>query len=732
MAIEVSKNKRLFTLHTNNSSYQLFADNKNVLQHLYYGKKIEYGDDLTDLVYMTDMGFSGNPVEAGRDRTYSLDTLPQEVSGFGVGDYRDSMITIVHSNGSRAASFRYLEYTIIEGAYKVKGMPALYDTNQEQSQTLIITMKEVASDVFLELYYGVFEKENIITRAAKIINKGNDRIILERMLSMNMDMMLPKSDFISFSGRHVLERTPERVAITHAKLEIGSVRGTSSHHYNPAMIICDSTTTEDFGKCYGFCLAYSGNFIGVVQKDQKNTLRVQMGINPQGFRYFIEPLEDFMTPQVIMSFSSQGFTKLSHQYHDILREHMCRGRYKYEKRPVLINNWEATYFDFNENKLLSLAKQAADLGIEMFVLDDGWFGKRDDDYSGLGDWFVNEYKLGGGLGQLGSKINNMGLKFGLWFEPEMISEDSDLYRNNPDWAFRIPNREPNMSRWQLVLDMTRKDVRDYLFERLKDIIENAPITYVKWDMNRSICDVYSHISDAEHSGELYHRYILGLYELLERFHTAFPDILLEGCSGGGGRFDAGMLYYSPQIWCSDNTDAINRMSIQYGTSFFYPISSFGSHVSACPNHQTGRVVSFKTRGAVALSGSFGYELNLNQISEDEKNQIKEQLVQFNEYYELTHEGDYYRLNKPGSDDHVAWMFVSKDKKRAILTLVKTECEGNALPINILVKGLDKKQKYKCSLNNTLKSGAAFMQAGFTIPYQMQQYESAIIEFNAAD
>lgn len=727
MAIEIGREGRLFTLHTEKSSYQMFADEKGVLLHLYYGARIEENDELMDLLFLTDMGFSGNPVEAGRDRAYSLDTLPQEVSGFGVGDYRDSMIALVQPNGSRAASFRFCGYDVRQGAYEVTGMPALYDTSKEQSQTLVITMREVASDVMLELYYGVFEQQNVITRAAKIINQGNACMIAERALSMNLDMMFQKADMIYFAGRHVFERRLERVPIRHAKTEIGSVRGTSSHHYNPSMIVCDTTATEDAGNCYGFCLVYSGNFVGGVQMDQKDTIRVQMGIHPQGFCYHIEPGESFMTPQVIMSFSAEGLTLLSQQYHDVLREHMCRGRYKHEKRPVLINNWEATYFDFDEKKLLELASQAAELGIEMLVLDDGWFGKRNDDYSGLGDWFVNEQKLGGGLRSLGEKINALGMKFGLWFEPEMISEDSNLYREHPDWAFHIPYREPNRSRYQLVLDMSRSDVRNYLLERMTDIIENAPIAYVKWDMNRSICDVYSHVNDNANNGELYHRYMLGVYDLLEQFHRRFPDILLEGCSGGGGRFDAGMLYYAPQIWCSDNTDAINRLEIQYGSSFFYPISSFGSHVSACPNHQTGRSVPFATRGDVALSGSFGYELDLGQITEEERQQIKGQLQQFHTYYELTHEGDYFRLSTPG-EEWMAWEFVSKDKSQAMVTLVKTECEGNALPIHIRIKGLNKKQKYQCSLGGATKSGAAWMQAGITIPHQMKQYESIVIEW----
>lgn len=734
ISVKKKENEVLFTLSTNNSSYQMKADQHGVLLHLYYGKKINEEDDLSDLIVMTDMGFCGNPACVGKNRTYSLDNLPQEVSGFGVGDYRDSMIALLHDDGSRAAEFRFDSYEILDGSYKVDGMPALYDTSVTKGETLIITMREIASDVLLKLYYGVYENENIITRAAKIMNKGQRDITVEKLLSMNMDMMFFNPDMIYFTGRHAFERAPERVPVKHAKIEIGSVRGTSSHQYNPSFILCDSDANEDSGSCYGFCLVYSGNFVAAAQKDQKNQVRVQMGIHPDGFSYLLKQDEEFMAPQVIMSFSDNGFATLSQQYHDILRENMCRGKYKHEKRPVLINNWEATYFDFNGEKLLNIAKQASELGIEMLVLDDGWFGKRDSDFSGLGDWFVNEEKLEGSLKNLGENVNAMGMKFGLWFEPEMISEDSDLYRAHPEWALAIPGREPNRGRYQLTLDMSRADVRDYLLDRMTEILNNAPIMYVKWDLNRSICDMYSHASGKEHSGELYHRYVLGVYDLLERLLVRFPDLLLEGCSGGGGRFDAAMLYYSPQIWCSDNTDAVNRLTIQYGTSFFYPISSVGSHVSICPNHQTGRTVPFQTRGDVALAGSFGYELDLGKISDEEKEQVKEQIAQFHASYDLTHEGDYYRLSTLENDDFMAWAFVAKDKSRAMLTLVKTQSEGNPVPTHVYMKGLDKNKTYKCCLKNdisVINSGAAFVNAGITIPWIMMQYESVMIQFEEA-
>ena len=727
MAIKVSENGRLFTLQTKDSSYQMFADDKNVLLHLYYGEKIGE-ENLSGLIFCTDMGFAGNPEEAGPNRKYSLDALPQEIPGSGVGDFRDDMIEIRHADGSFAADFRFDSYEILDYSYAIPGMPALYDTEEEKGETLVITMTEKASDIVLKLFYGVFEKENVITRAARLENHGETAIELEKMLSFSMDLMYENYEMIYFSGRHAMERTAERIPVQHAKVEIGSTRGTSSHHYNPAVILCEEGAGETHGSCIGACLVYSGNFVAAAQKDQKNQTRFQMGIHPTNFCFHLEKGEAFDTPQAILSYSGTGLTKLSQQYHEIIREHICRGAYKHAKRPILINNWEATYFDFNEEKILKIAEQAQKLGIEMLVLDDGWFGKREDDNSGLGDWFVNEKKMNGSMAQLAEKIHRMGMKFGLWFEPEMISEDSDLYRAHPDWAFAIPGRVPNHSRNQLVLDMTREDVREYLLERLTTIVHDAKIDYVKWDMNRSVCDVYSHVAAQNRNGELYHRYVLGVYDLLERFLAACPDLLLEGCSGGGGRYDAGMMYYSPQIWCSDNTDAINRLSIQYGSSFFYPISTVGSHVSVCPNHQTGRVTPFRTRGDVALAGSFGYEMDLNKISEEEKEMVKEQVAAMHEYYELTHEGLYYRLTGLKKQDFMAWEFVAKDQSRALLTIVKTDAEGNMLPVHTKVCGLAEDKLYRCSLDQEVRLGRTWNRAGLTLHQVLEEYESIRVEF----
>ncbi len=488
------------------------------------------------------------------------------------------------------------------------------------------------------------------------------------------------------------------------------------------MILCSPDATEEHGGCYGLSLIYSGNFSMEIEMDQMDSVRAVCGINPEFFEYRLEPGEAFDTPQLMMTYSGSGLGRMSANFHSIIRHNLCRGKYKFARRPVLINNWEATYFDFNEEKILSIARQASELGIEMLVLDDGWFGSRDSDNAGLGDWFVNTDKLKGGLTDLVTGINGLGMKFGIWIEPEMVNEDSRLYREHPDWALTIPGRKPCRSRNQLVLDMSRSEVRDYVFDSIAAVLKSANVEYVKWDMNRSICDVYSAVLPKERQGEVYHRYVLGIYDLMERFTSSFPNILFEGCSGGGGRFDPAILYYSPQIWCSDDTDGIERLEIQYGTSFFYPISAVGSHVSAIPNHQTGRRTPLATRGVVAMAGSFGYEMDLNLLTEDEKEAVKAQVEDYKKYYDLIHNGDYYRLASPqGDSGFTAWQFVSGDKTRTLLNLVITHVRANAPDLWFKLRGLDPEKRYRLEEDGRIYSGSALMNAGISIPMIMGDY-----------
>lgn len=726
MAIIVDEKTGLFQLITDNTEYQMKADKYGVLKHLWYGEKT--GCDMEYLLDYPDVGFSGNIYDAGNDRTYSLDTLPLEYACDGVGDYRITAAAAVHSDGSCALDLRYKSYSISKGKYSIKGLPAVYA--DDDAETLEIVLQDKYSDIEVTLRYGILPKLDIITRCASIANKGSETVILTKAASLCLDIPLGKWEWVHFHGRHTMERVAERSELIHGIQESSSKRGTSSHHQNPSVLLCSHDCTEIAGSCIGVLLAYSGSFKTQIELDQQEQVRLVMGINPELFRWELKPSEVFDTPEAIMSYSGSGTEKLSHNFHKVIREHVCRGKYKLAERPVLINNWEATYFDFNEEKILNIAKQAAALGVDMLVLDDGWFGKRNDDCSGLGDWFVNEEKLNGGLGKLTEKIKSLGMKFGLWFEPEMVSEDSELYRSHPDWAIKIPSRDPVRSRYQLVLDMTNPEVREYLFNAMSSILKSADISYIKWDMNRSICDWYTPCLSSDNMGEMPHRYVLGLYELLERLTAEFPDVLFEGCSGGGGRFDAGMLYYCPQIWCSDDTDAFERTKIQYGTSFFYPVSAIGSHVSAVPNHQTGRITPMETRAVTAMAGSFGYELDLNTLSDNEKEEVKEQIARFKENGPLIHNGLYYRLSDPMTDKFAVWEFASEDGREALVHGVIFRTEPNCTQYCIKLRGLLPDTDYRLAENGEVYKGSALMNGGILLPKSWGDYAPVEMHFIA--
>lgn len=727
MAIIINQAEQVFTLQTKRTTYQMKAGDYGILLHLYYGARVE--DCTMDyLLHRKDVGFSGNPYEAGEDRTFSLDTLPQEFPSYGVGDYRNNCVGVCQADGTRAADFRYVSCEIREGAHKIPGLPCLFDED-ETAETLVMFLEDAASSQKLELYYVVFADRDVIARSARITNGGKDAVRLEKMMSACLELPNGSWEAIHFHGRHAMERRLERLPLMHGAMEVGSRRGTSSHQHNPGVILCSPDAAEEHGDCYGLSLIYSGNFSMEIEMDQMDSVRAVCGINPEFFEYRLEPGEAFDTPQLMMTYSGSGLGRMSANFHSIIRHNLCRGKYKFARRPVLINNWEATYFDFNEEKILSIARQASELGIEMLVLDDGWFGSRDSDNAGLGDWFVNTDKLKGGLTDLVTGINGLGMKFGIWIEPEMVNEDSRLYREHPDWALTIPGRKPCRSRNQLVLDMSRSEVRDYVFDSIAAVLKSANVEYVKWDMNRSICDVYSAVLPKERQGEVYHRYVLGIYDLMERFTSSFPNILFEGCSGGGGRFDPAILYYSPQIWCSDDTDGIERLEIQYGTSFFYPISAVGSHVSAIPNHQTGRRTPLATRGVVAMAGSFGYEMDLNLLTEDEKEVVKAQVEDYKKYYDIIHNGDYYRLASPqGDSEFTAWQFVSGDKTRTLINLVITHVRANAPDLWFKLRGLDPEKRYRLEENGRIYSGSALMNAGISIPMIMGDYPAVQMEF----
>ena len=712
MAITFNETTRIFTLTTAHTTYQMQADAQGYLLHLYYGART--AGEMDYLLNYGDRGFSGNPNSAGNDRTYSLDALPQEYPSLGTGDFRNYALNIENADGSQCCNPVYITHEIAAGKYTLKGLPFVR-AEENEAETLKIILEDPVTKVELHLLYGVLEKEDIITRSVIIKNAGKAPVTVKKAQSACLDFLHGDYDLIKFHGRHAMERNMERMPVSHESIRIGSRRGTSSHQYNPGVILAGKNTNEDSGSCYGMLFVYSGNFLVEAEKDQYDQTRIQMGLTDELFAYPLEAGAEFTAPEVILSYTNKGLSRLSQQYHHCIMNHICQGKYVHANRPVLINSWEAAYFDFTGDTIVELAKEAKALGIDMVVMDDGWFGKRNDDNSSLGDWYVNEEKLGGTLTKLIERVNAEGVKFGIWIEPEMVSEDSDLYREHPDWAITIPGRKPVRSRNQLVLDFSRKEVRDEIFKRICAVLDQGNVEYIKWDMNRSLADIYA--------PNVTYDYVLGVYDFLEKLTNRYPDILIEGCSGGGGRFDAGMLYYTPQIWCSDNTDAINRTRIQYGTSFFYPVAAMGSHVSAVPNHQTGRVTSMHTRGVAAMSGTFGYELNPALLNAKEKAEIRAQLAQYREYQELIREGDYYRLSNPFQDNFAAWMVVSDDRSKALVSVIRLTAEANPSAAYVTLKGMEEDAFYREKTTGKVYPGAALMEAGILLPAAVSEYEA---------
>lgn len=722
MAVEYQREEQLFTLHTKHATYQMKVDSFGYLLHLYYGSRVSGNMDYLLTYY--DRGFSGVPYEAGGNRSCSLDVLPQEYPVLGTGDYRNCGLALRNGDGSESCSLRYVSHERRKGKYALKGLPAVYASGEE-AETLEILLEDPVSHVQVRLLYGVLEREDIITRSAVIYNGGNRDIVVEKAASACLDFVTGDYDLISFYGRHAMERNLQRKEIAHGCQSLGSRRGTSSHQYNPAVMIAERGAGEDQGKCYGMIFVYSGNFSCEAEKDQFDQTRVLMGLQDDLFHYPLKPGESLTVPETILGFSDRGFGELSRSFHRCIRDHICRGNHSRKPGTILLNSWEASYFDFNGETICNLAREASELGIDMVVMDDGWFGKREDDNSGLGDWQVNEEKLGCTLGEMIEKINGFGVKFGIWFEPEMVSEDSNLYRAHPDWVLQIPGRKPVLSRNQLVLDFSRADVRKAVFESVCGVLDQGNVEYVKWDMNRSISEVYSAVTVP---GKVTYDYVLGVYDFLEKLAGRYPHILIEGCSGGGGRFDAGMMYYTPQIWCSDNTDAVDRIRIQYGSSFFYPVSVTGSHVSAVPNHQTGRSVSLHTRGVVAMAGTFGYELDPGKLGEKEKAEIRELNSKYRKDEELIRRGDYYRLSDPFRDAYGAWMFVSENRERALLNVVMLEIHGSMTVNYVRLKGLKPEGLYEDRASGKCYYGSALMEAGMPLPVEMGEYRAYQTEF----
>ena len=724
MPIIYDKSRKIFHLQAGNTSYIMQIVKEKYLVHLYWGRRISSYHESRQIIWK-DRGFAPNPDAA--DRTFSLDTLPQEYPQNGNGDFRSPAYGIRQENGSRISNLEYTGYEILEGKPAFQGLPASFG-KETDVQTLKIYLEDPVAGLKVCLLYSAFEEQSVIARSVHFLNVSEKPLQLTKMLSMSVDFREDEFDVLTLYGAHNNERNMDRRMLTSGTVQIESLRGTSSPHQAPFMALLRKGVDEEQGEVFAANFVYSGNFVATAQVDPYRNVRFQMGMNPWNGEWKLEPGQEFQTPEVVMVYAKKGLGEMSRTFHHFYQNHLIRSLYAKKERPILINNWEATFFDFNEEKILSLAEKAADAGIELFVLDDGWFGHRDSDNSSLGDWFVDKRKLPHGLKSLAKNIHKLGMKFGLWFEPEMVSEDSELFHVHPEYVLHTEGRPYTVGRGQLVLDLSRKEVCDYVVGAVRRILKDNPIDYVKWDMNRHLTDVGSIYFGADRQGEITHRYVLGLYDMMDRLTSEFPDVLFESCSSGGGRFDPGMLYYMPQTWCSDNTDAVCRMKIQYATSLTYPPVTMGAHVSVVPNQQTGRVTPLSTRGYVAMSGNFGYELNLENLTEDELESIKEQIRCYKEIRPVIQQGDFYRIQNPFDGNMAAWNFVSSDKKQVVAYFFEILSQP-AAPVRILkLKGLDPNQLYRRYDNGEIYGGDELMYCGISLPLKKEDFRGEMYRF----
>lgn len=722
MGIIYDDGQKVFQLDTKETSYLIgIVDEEGFVGHIYYGKKIR-PQNAVYLLRTEEPPFV--PGVNDRERVSFFDAFPMEYPSHGLGDYRESGLKVRNQEGQSGVCLQYVSHEITEDKPKLEGLPSSFGKKGE-CQSLILHCRDKVLQLDVDLYYTVFEEEDVVARSVLIKNVSPVPVYLEKVMSACIDMDNRDFTWIKLHGSWARERQIEELPIGYGKQSVGSVRGESSHQEHPFIAWKDKCAGQRQGEVYGMHFVYSGNFLAQIEKTQFDSIRVVMGIHPEDFCWKLEPGESFAAPEVVLTFSHRGMGGMSRNLHDFYRKHLIRSPYKNKKRPILINNWEATYFDFNTEKLLQIARRAAELGIEMLVMDDGWFGERNDDNSSLGDWVVNEGKITGGLKHLVDEVNKLGLQFGIWVEPEMISPRSELYQKHPDWAIQLSGRRGSLCRNQYVLDLSRREVIEYVYEAIAGILRQANIAYVKWDMNRQLSDLGSLELAPDRQGELSHRYVLGVYELQERLLAEFPELLLENCSGGGARFDPGMLYYSPQIWCSDDTDAIERLVIQEGTALAYPLSAMGAHVSDCPNHTVGRVTPFETRGHVALAGTFGYELDITKIAEEEQAMIPEQVSMYHKYNDLVREGDYYRLASFRENHKLdAYMVVSKDKTEALVTYVQVLAQPNMRSRKLRLAGLLEDRMYQLDTGEVF-GGDLLMNEGILIPSVPGDYQSKL-------
>lgn len=715
MPISFDKVSMTFDLFTKDLQYTIYVDEDKRLCHAYFGKRVRKLN-VNHVAELYKKAYGPN---------LSLDLIPQEYPSYGSTDFRSPAYQVQFQDGSTISDLRYVSHNIFKGKPKLQGLPSTYVESDDEAETLEIHLRDDVGKFEVVLFYSVFEDFQAITRSARFVNLGKEIKIL-RALSANVDFEDDNFDMIQLSGAWARERHVVRREIKYGIQSIESRRGASSHQQNPFLALARKDTDEWKGEVYGFSLVYSGNFLAQVEVNQYKDLRASIGINPFDFSWTLRDNETFQTPECVLVYSDKGFNGMSEIYHKLYSSRLVRGKYRTVQRPILINNWEATYFDFDEEKLLQLAREAKSLGIELFVLDDGWFGRRNSDNSSLGDWYVNREKLPGGLSGLAKKINDLGMNFGLWIEPEMISMDSDLYRLHPDWCLHVKNRERHLSRNQLVLDLSRKDVRDYIVETISNLLRSANISYVKWDMNRNMTEVGSEVLPVERQREVAHRYILGLYEVLEKITSEFPDVLFESCAGGGGRFDPGMFYYMPQAWTSDDTDAIERLKIQYGTSYVYPPITMGSHVSAIPNHQVGRITSLDIRCHVAMSANMGFELDLTKLSNEEKEKIKKCVLEYKKFRKIIQFGNFYRLSFDSNE--ISWFVADDDWNELLVFYFKILGEPNVKRRRLKINGISSFKTYKLEGTNEIYSGDELSFLGILLPELKGDFQSVLLHF----
>ncbi len=712
MSIHVNEENLVFHLRTPKTSYIMAVAKGKYLCHVYWGDRLNKEPDLNNGLILRNICFSANT--ENEDKSYSLDYACQEYPTGCNTDFRIPAISMEFNDGSRVLELKYDGYELIKGKQKLTGLPATYVEEESEADTINIILRDTVKSIKVILQYTAYNSLDVITRNVKVVNESGEPVRIDRIMSMNVDFEDSGYDMIELSGAWGRERHIERTPLRSGIQAIESRRGASSHQLNPFFALADKNADESTGRVYGFNFVYSGNFTAGAEVDQLFKTRVFMGINDYDFSWLLEAGEEFQAPETVMVYSGAGLGEMSRTYHKLYRTRLVRGKYRDEVRPILANNWEATYFDFNEEKIVGLAKEAAALGIELLVLDDGWFGRRNGDNCSLGDWYVNKEKLPSGIKGLAEKVNAEGVKFGLWFEPEMVSPDSDLYREHPDWCIHVNGRTRTECRSQLTLDLSRKEVCDYIINAVSGVLDEADIAYVKWDMNRHMTNLGSDGLPPERQKEMPHRYMLGLYRVMEAIVSSHPDVLFESCSGGGGRFDAGILYYMPQTWTSDDTDAIERLYIQYGTSLVYPVSAMGAHVSAVPNHQSGRVTDLKIRGDVAMSGNFGYELDLMKFSEEEKDIVRKQVETYKELRSFVPSADMYRLKSPFEGNDTAWQFISEDKNNVFAAYFRINSKVNPGITRLRLTALEPDALYELEGEDKAYGGDELMNIGIII------------------